>query len=1311
MRTITRFAKVAALFLLVPFIGLAQQNNAESSDLAPDVKKARMQVNAGDYDGKAQIGTMVLQDLGLLQPNAYCTASAVCDEYISNVTVGTINNTTMCTSGGYHDYTSISTTMTVGQSYPISVSNGNAYTGDQCGIWVDWNQNENFTDDAPITVVGTPGGGPYTATITPPTGAAPGSTRMRVRIMFTGTLSPCGATDYGETEDYTIVIPGGATTDVGVVSTTLPSVAGPGTITPEATVRNFGSVVQTFTVTLTIGTYTSTQTVTALAPYTNSTVTFAPWTAAIGNYNAVINTTLTGDVNTSNDTLTKAIAIQALQQVYAYNAYDPSSTLVEGPVKFSIQTPGNITLLAATTSNDFLSAGTWANNTWYGAEYSASNAGLLYTINTTTGALTTIGNTNQSLTGLAYDPVTAIMYGANATSLYTVNLTTGATTLVGSFGLTGTMIALAYKVNGGVLYGINLDDNLYVINKATGAATLVGPLGININYAQDAEFDNNNGILYLAGYTTTGGLYTVNTTTGTATLVGAFTGGAEITCFAIPYTYTAPGVDVGVSSIIKPNSGYSLTSDTVKVVVNNYGTTAQSNIPVSYKINNGTPVTQTIAASIAPGANYTHSFTTLANLSTPGSYVIKAYTGLSTDANPLNDTATKTVQHLTPSTIPFLENWTSGVFTTNAWSFDATQGNWTISSTAGNPTPSVQFGWSPQITNYSHSMVSTLLSPGSATSVTLKYDLMLADYGNTGLEKMDVDVWNGTTWTTLATYTNIADIAWTTYTHNITTSAIPGPFKVRFRAYGADSYEIDYWYIDNIQIYQQTLATLSGTVTALAGGAPIAGAVVTATGATTLSATTTATGTYTISLDAGTYNVTCAAPGYNQGSATGVVVSGATTQNFALTAPVMAVTPTSVTTSMSPFQQPSTHTVTINNTGNGPLNWNANVLSKGEASKAMWDLQFVINADSITGGVGLAGAEFDGVNFWAAEWGSSGNKKIFKVSPAGALLSTVTTTWLPGTSGLRDLAFDGTYLYGSPANTTLYCFDLNGNLVNTTTSPVAIRAIAYDEVNDAFWVNNFATDLTLVSRTGAVLNVIATPPSCYGAAYDNVSPGGPFLWIFSGTTSGAGCQIQQYNLNTGVLTAVTHSVSGDLGATAIAGGLFSHPNIIPGTYTVGGIAQGPQDIFGYEVATVSNWLSANPLSGTIPAGGNGTITLTINPSGIAPGTIKTGKLLVTPTPNVGVDTVNITLDVIVGREEIISNGLRIFPNPATDMVYIQADNEIRMVRMINYAGQVISESLVRANETSINTSALRSGIYFLQIETAQGMMIERITVR
>jgi len=45
-----------------------------------------------------------------------------CDEYISNVTVGTINNSSGCSVGGYADYSDISTDMMIGQSYPISVS-------------------------------------------------------------------------------------------------------------------------------------------------------------------------------------------------------------------------------------------------------------------------------------------------------------------------------------------------------------------------------------------------------------------------------------------------------------------------------------------------------------------------------------------------------------------------------------------------------------------------------------------------------------------------------------------------------------------------------------------------------------------------------------------------------------------------------------------------------------------------------------------------------------------------------------------------------------------------------------------------------------------------------------------------------------------------------------------------------------------------------------------------------------------------------------------------------------------------------------
>jgi len=133
----------------------------------------------------------------------YCSAGGGCDEFISNVTVGTINNSSSC--NGYSDYSAISTEMTAGDSYAITISNGNSYNDDQCGIWADWNNNGDFTDDPAIAVSGSPGPGPYTATITPPAGTS-GSVRMRVRITWTGSVLPCGTTTYGEVEDYTIQV-------------------------------------------------------------------------------------------------------------------------------------------------------------------------------------------------------------------------------------------------------------------------------------------------------------------------------------------------------------------------------------------------------------------------------------------------------------------------------------------------------------------------------------------------------------------------------------------------------------------------------------------------------------------------------------------------------------------------------------------------------------------------------------------------------------------------------------------------------------------------------------------------------------------------------------------------------------------------------------------------------------------------------------------------------------------------------------------------------------------------------------------------
>ena len=77
----------------------------------------------------------------------YCSAgSSLCDEYISNVQCGNINNTTTCSTGGYANYSTISTVVTIGSPQSISVTNGNYHNGDYIDVWIDLNQNNSFTD-------------------------------------------------------------------------------------------------------------------------------------------------------------------------------------------------------------------------------------------------------------------------------------------------------------------------------------------------------------------------------------------------------------------------------------------------------------------------------------------------------------------------------------------------------------------------------------------------------------------------------------------------------------------------------------------------------------------------------------------------------------------------------------------------------------------------------------------------------------------------------------------------------------------------------------------------------------------------------------------------------------------------------------------------------------------------------------------------------------------------------------------------------------------------------------------------------------
>jgi PKD repeat protein len=149
-----------------------------------------------------------------------CTPSVTnaCDEYIQNVSLNTINNTTACTTGGYASYTSTTTSLTKGTQYTMTVSPaigtniGQAYTDDEIAVWIDFNNDFTFSSAERVGYIIVATGWSNQFTFTVPTSAITGAVRMRVRISFSNVaqggaaIDPCAVAAYGETEDYTVNI-------------------------------------------------------------------------------------------------------------------------------------------------------------------------------------------------------------------------------------------------------------------------------------------------------------------------------------------------------------------------------------------------------------------------------------------------------------------------------------------------------------------------------------------------------------------------------------------------------------------------------------------------------------------------------------------------------------------------------------------------------------------------------------------------------------------------------------------------------------------------------------------------------------------------------------------------------------------------------------------------------------------------------------------------------------------------------------------------------------------------------------------------
>ena len=142
-------------------------------------------------------------------PLVYCSSNgnSVADEYIGRVQLGSIDNTTGGTSGGYADYTSTSTNLTKGDSVTITITptwTGTLYN-EGYSVWIDYNKDGDFTDSGEqVWTAAASQTNPISGSFTVPTSAVNGATRMRVSMKYDGIPTACEAFSYGEVEDYTV---------------------------------------------------------------------------------------------------------------------------------------------------------------------------------------------------------------------------------------------------------------------------------------------------------------------------------------------------------------------------------------------------------------------------------------------------------------------------------------------------------------------------------------------------------------------------------------------------------------------------------------------------------------------------------------------------------------------------------------------------------------------------------------------------------------------------------------------------------------------------------------------------------------------------------------------------------------------------------------------------------------------------------------------------------------------------------------------------------------------------------------------------
>ena len=347
--------------------------------------------------------------------------------------------------------------------------------------------------------------------------------------------------------------------------------------------------------------------------------------------------------------------------------------------------------------------------------------------------------------------------GANCDSAYVINSlpfnlsantdTTGNnyTTICGSSFASQNDFVFTYTPSNNIYVDITLSGtNLY-----TGLFVTLGcpDTGSCVNY-NEANLGNPslNSLYLMAGNT-----YYITISNDDPSGLNLF----PSTPFTIDIT-EVPAFDAELTQITSPISNCFLSnSENISCYIFNNGADSIYNFDITYVINNGSPVTETITDTILPSDTLNYTFITTADLSVSGNYNILIYSDVLGDTINTNDTVTEIIAN-TPvfTTFPYDNDFET---TPTWWTPSGTNSSWQLgnpSATVINSAASGVNSWVTNLTGNHNVETSYLVGPcfdfTSLNKPRIEFNLWYETQQILTTLSFEYSLDNGISWTTLA---------------------------------------------------------------------------------------------------------------------------------------------------------------------------------------------------------------------------------------------------------------------------------------------------------------------------------------------------------------------------------------------------------------------------------------------------------------------------------------------------------------------------------------------------------------------------------